>query len=436
MVDRRELFSALHRAVLDGDDAAAGRLAAQAVASGVPALEAIEQGLVPGIREAGRRWEDGDYFLPELVTAAQAMKAAMAILQPRLGAEGRALTLGRVVIGTVEGDIHDIGKTLVATMLAANGFEVSDEGASVPVARLVERARELDADLVCASALLTTTMPKQRELAAALQGVRFAGAPDGGRRPGQQGLGRCDRRRRLRRQRAGRRDRGARAGGARCAPLISGPSRSIASCCSTAASAACSSLRASRPVAPRSGGTSSTPSASRPSTVRTSRPAATSCTPTRSAPTRCAWRRRGSRGAAARSTPRRSRSRARACAGRALVAGDVGPTGHLLPPVGTASVEELGRAFAEQAEALAEAGADLISIETMTDLREALAAVAAARATGLAVHRLDDVRDPQTRVLHDHGRPARARPPGARPSRCGRGGLQPGREAPIAGARS
>lgn len=169
MADRRELLSALHRAVLDGDDAAAGSLAAQTLAAGVPALEAIEQGLVPGIREAGQRWEDGDYFLPELVTAAQAMKEAMAVLQPRLGAEGRALSLGRVVIGTVEGDIHDIGKTLVATMLAANGFEVSDEGASVPAARFVARAREIDADLVCASALLTTTMPKQRELAAALK---------------------------------------------------------------------------------------------------------------------------------------------------------------------------------------------------------------------------------------------------------------------------
>jgi len=172
MTERQELFAALSRAVLDGDDAAAPRLAAEALDEGVSALDAVEQALVPAIREAGRLFEEGEYFLPELVTAAQAMKAAMGVLQQALGAEAAALALGRVVIGTVEGDIHDIGKTLVGTLLSAAGFAVSDEGASVPVARFVARARELDADLVCASALLTTTMPKQRELVAA---VRAAG---------------------------------------------------------------------------------------------------------------------------------------------------------------------------------------------------------------------------------------------------------------------
>ncbi len=169
MSDRQELFAALHQAVLGGDDAVAGRLAEQALAGGVPALEIVERGLVPGIHEAGQRWEEGEYFLPELVTAAQAMKAAMAVLQPALGGAGGGFSRGKVVIGTVEGDIHDIGKTLVATMLSANGFTVVDEGASVSVGRFLDRARELDADLVCASALLTTTMPKQRELAAALK---------------------------------------------------------------------------------------------------------------------------------------------------------------------------------------------------------------------------------------------------------------------------
>ncbi len=183
MTDREALFCALHDAVLGGDDAEAGRAAAQALAQGVPALAAIEGGLVPGIRAAGRRWEDGEYFLPELVTAAQAMKAAMAVLQPALGNDARGAALGTVVIGTVEGDIHDIGKTLVATMLSASGFEVSDEGAGVTAERFLARARALDADLVCASALLTTTMPRQRELAAALRdsGVRarlmVGGAP-------------------------------------------------------------------------------------------------------------------------------------------------------------------------------------------------------------------------------------------------------------------
>ena len=182
MIESEALFAALQRAVLAGDDTTAGHLASQAIGSGIGALEAIEHGLVPGIREAGRLWEEGEFFLPELVTAAQAMKAAMTILQPALGDSGSS-TLGRVVIGTVEGDIHDIGKTLVATMLSASGFAVSDEGSGVPVERFLARARELGADLVCASALLTTTMPKQRELVEAVRGaalparVMVGGAP-------------------------------------------------------------------------------------------------------------------------------------------------------------------------------------------------------------------------------------------------------------------
>jgi corrinoid protein of di/trimethylamine methyltransferase len=168
MIDSQALFAALHRAVLAGDDATSRRLASETLANGVAALDTIERGLVPGIREAGRLWEEGEFFLPELVTAAQAMKAAMEVLRPALGAS-QSVALGRVVIGTVEGDIHDIGKTLVATMLSASGFAVSDEGAGVPVARFLLRAQELEADLVCASALLTTTMPKQRELVAAMR---------------------------------------------------------------------------------------------------------------------------------------------------------------------------------------------------------------------------------------------------------------------------
>jgi len=187
MRDRGELFTALRQAVLGGDDVAAPRLAAEALEGGVGALEAIESGLVPAIREAGRLFDEGDYFLPELVTAAQAMKAAMGVLQGALGGDAARLAAGRVVIGTVEGDIHDIGKTLVATLLSAAGFAVSDEGASVPVARFVARARELDADLVCASALLTTTMPRQRELVTAVREaglkakVMVGGAPVSGR---------------------------------------------------------------------------------------------------------------------------------------------------------------------------------------------------------------------------------------------------------------
>ncbi len=172
MSDTGVVLSALSKAVLDGDDAGVVDLTRRAAEGGLAPLEVIDRGLVPGIRKAGELWEEGEYFLPELVSSAQAMKAAMDVLRPALARAGAGREAGRVVIGTVHGDIHDIGKTLVGTLLAANGFAVSDEGADVPVERFVERARAVDADLVCASALLTTTMAVQRELVGA---VRTAG---------------------------------------------------------------------------------------------------------------------------------------------------------------------------------------------------------------------------------------------------------------------
>jgi trimethylamine corrinoid protein len=169
MTERDDLLAAMRQAVLDGDETASAELASQAQGAGIEPLDAIEEGFVPGIRRAGELWEEGEYFLPELVTSAQAMQAAMAVLRPALKQSASGSSRGRVVIGTVHGDIHDIGKTLVGTLLSANGFEVSDEGADVPVERFVERAREVDADLVGASALLTTTMTVQRDLVAALK---------------------------------------------------------------------------------------------------------------------------------------------------------------------------------------------------------------------------------------------------------------------------
>ncbi|MBM4319984.1 MAG: dimethylamine corrinoid protein 3 [Deltaproteobacteria bacterium] len=165
------MLEAMQRAVREGDEDTARSLAAEALAASVPALVAIEQGFVRGIQQAGVLWAEGEYFLPELVTAAQAMKAAMAVLRPALEAEGTGPVRGRVVIGTIHGDIHDIGKTLVATLLAADGFAVHDLGVDVSVARFVEQAATDDADLVCSSALLTTTMVGQRELVEAVRGA-------------------------------------------------------------------------------------------------------------------------------------------------------------------------------------------------------------------------------------------------------------------------
>jgi len=175
MTDKNELLNAARQAVLDGDEEAAEKIATDGLAAGHPPLEMIDGGFVAGIREAGDLWEEGEFFLPELVTAAQAMKKAMAVLNPALAGEHVSSSAGKVVIGTVQGDIHDIGKTLVATLMAANGFSVVDEGADVPVEQFVTRAREEGADLVCASALLTTTMTRQKELADALAAEGFGG---------------------------------------------------------------------------------------------------------------------------------------------------------------------------------------------------------------------------------------------------------------------
>jgi corrinoid protein of di/trimethylamine methyltransferase len=153
------------QAIIDGDATRAETLARRALEGNHPVLEVIEKGFVEGIREVGRLWEEGTMFLPELVMGAEAMKKAMAVLQPSLDEGGAtSSSRGRVVIGTIEGDIHDIGKTLVATMLSANGFEITDLGADVPVGVFVDEAVAQSAGCIAISALLTTTMHGQKKV--------------------------------------------------------------------------------------------------------------------------------------------------------------------------------------------------------------------------------------------------------------------------------
>ncbi len=157
-----QFFGQCADAVLKGDKNAAADLARTAMDKGYETLDVIENGFSKGIRQAGDLWEKGDYFLPELAFSAEAMKAAMDLLQPALlklseGDHGK----GRVVIGTIQGDIHDIGKTLVATMLAANGYTVVDLGADVPHEQFLSEIESKNPKLLCMSALLTTTMSGQ-----------------------------------------------------------------------------------------------------------------------------------------------------------------------------------------------------------------------------------------------------------------------------------
>jgi 5-methyltetrahydrofolate--homocysteine methyltransferase len=165
-----EIFAAMRQSVIDGDAAAAASLAESALANGVPPLDAIEQGFVPGLSYVGEQFGLGELYLPDMMLAARAMQKAITILEPEMARQSAVRhVVGRVVIGTVKGDIHEIGKNLVGMMLSTSGFEVHDLGVDVAPERFVDAAREHNADLIGVSALLTTTMAGQRTVVQALE---------------------------------------------------------------------------------------------------------------------------------------------------------------------------------------------------------------------------------------------------------------------------
>ncbi len=172
-----DLLAAMRASIVDGDQDAAAEAARAGLEAGMDPLLAIDEGYVAGLSHVGSCFTSGEMYLPDMMLAARAMKAALAVLEPAL-AEGSVerRVRGRVVIGTVKGDIHEIGKNLVGTMLSASGFEVHDLGVDVPVETFVAKAREVGADIVGVSALLTTTMTGQRAVVQALA--------DAGMRPG------------------------------------------------------------------------------------------------------------------------------------------------------------------------------------------------------------------------------------------------------------
>jgi corrinoid protein of di/trimethylamine methyltransferase len=160
-----ELFKQMAQAVIDGDDEEAAALAQRGLDQGVDPLEAINKGYTPGMDVVGELFSSGEYFLPDLILGGEAMTAALSVLEPVLKAGGQQReVLGTVVLGTVKGDIHEIGKALVGSMLSANGFEVYDLGIDIESSVFVAKAREYSADIVALSALLTTTMLHQRDV--------------------------------------------------------------------------------------------------------------------------------------------------------------------------------------------------------------------------------------------------------------------------------
>jgi len=160
-----EILKKMAQSIIDGDADAAVALAKESIAADIDPLRAISDGFVAGVNAVGDAFGRGDAFLPELVMAGEAMKAAVTTLDPELKRRGsERQMLGRIVIGTVEGDIHEIGKSLVATMLSASGFEVFDLGVDTPGDKLIGKVLEVNADVLAMSALLTTTMVRQREV--------------------------------------------------------------------------------------------------------------------------------------------------------------------------------------------------------------------------------------------------------------------------------
>ena len=160
-----ELFKRMAQSVIDGDVDAATAAAQRALDLGVDPLAAINKGFSVGMDVVGELYASGEYFLPDLILGGEAMKAALAVLEPALLGTGRERKVqGVVVLGSVKGDIHEIGKALVGSMLSASGFKVFDLGIDIEAEQFVAKAREVNADIVALSALLTTTMLRQREV--------------------------------------------------------------------------------------------------------------------------------------------------------------------------------------------------------------------------------------------------------------------------------
>jgi len=165
---------AFYKALMAGDREGLVGLVNRELEAGTPAADVLYNGLIPSMDLIGEQMESGDVFIPEVLMAAQVMAAGVEILQPLL-AEGQARVKGKVVIGTVKGDLHDIGKNLVAMMMESSGLEVHNVGVDIDPAAFVAKVKETSADMLCLSALLTTTMPMMK---ATIEAIREAGLRD------------------------------------------------------------------------------------------------------------------------------------------------------------------------------------------------------------------------------------------------------------------
>lgn len=166
----QEIHNKLRLSVIDGDPEEAAAAAALVIENSLDPIEAIEKGLSSGLNAVGEGFGDGELFLMDLMGAAEAMKAGIEVLQPELEKQKQQVEIqGKVVIGTVSGDIHDIGKSITSSMLYANGFDTIDLGVDVPTATFIENVKKHKPDVIGLSALMSTTMKAQKEVIEALK---------------------------------------------------------------------------------------------------------------------------------------------------------------------------------------------------------------------------------------------------------------------------
>ncbi|MEN8241389.1 MAG: corrinoid protein [Chloroflexota bacterium] len=162
-MSKKEIFKAFYDSVLEGNSSAAVDAAKKSLEAGISPLDAIQQGMSPGIKEVGERFGRNEMFLPEMVASADAMEAAMEILEPHFeGDEGEHK--GKILIGTVQGDIHDIGKNIVIALLKVNGFEVIDVGRDIASTDFIDKAIDQEVEIIGLSGLLTTSLPMMRDI--------------------------------------------------------------------------------------------------------------------------------------------------------------------------------------------------------------------------------------------------------------------------------
>lgn len=163
-MEQQELFAKLKQALIEGEEEILVSLVKDAIETTDP-LAMVEQGMMPGMTEVGNRFSAGEAYLPELLMAAEAWDQAMKIIKPRLVAAGASIKKqGTIVLGTVQTDIHEIGKNILANLLTTAGFEVHDIGHDAPASKFIDKAQEVDADVIAASAIMSTTVPYQKDI--------------------------------------------------------------------------------------------------------------------------------------------------------------------------------------------------------------------------------------------------------------------------------